>query len=196
MEEIRVMEKPDWVSWDDIHELLLAAHKKNIAKGMVMRFPQMTGSEVKKKVGDNGLCLVALDGHKVVGTTSVCLYEGKAWFGKNKTVAHCMLTGILPQYQGIGIQEEMNIIRNVYVTQKKADLLHADTAENNIIVRKKAKMSGFVEVAYMSCKGHYSVVFVKWLKDNPFPLWYCRMRFFLSKWYVKSRFKESGQKRF
>ena len=28
MEEIKIVEKPDWISWDDIHELLLQAHKR------------------------------------------------------------------------------------------------------------------------------------------------------------------------
>ena len=37
MDDIKVMPKPDWVSWDDIHELLMAAHKRNIEKGMTMK---------------------------------------------------------------------------------------------------------------------------------------------------------------
>ena len=39
MEEIKVMLKPEWVSWDDIHELLLAAHKKNIEKDLFGKVP-------------------------------------------------------------------------------------------------------------------------------------------------------------
>ena len=51
MEEIKIMEKPEWVSWDDIHQLLLAAHKKNIEKGIVMKYAQLPGEEIRKKIG-------------------------------------------------------------------------------------------------------------------------------------------------
>ena len=39
--DIKIMQKPDWVSWDDIHELLLEAHKKNIKNGIVLKNAQI-----------------------------------------------------------------------------------------------------------------------------------------------------------
>lgn len=75
MEEIKIVEKPDWVSWDDIHELLLQAHKKNYEKGIILGYTQMPGSKIKEKLGDEGQCWVAMDGDKIVGTTSVTYFK-------------------------------------------------------------------------------------------------------------------------
>ena len=118
MEEIKIMEKPEWVSWDDIHELLLAAHKKNIEKGIVMKYAQLPGEEIRKKIGDEGMCWVALCGDKLVGTHSVSFFVGKSWWNKGEKVAHGCFTGILQEYQGIGILEEMYKKFNEYIRNK------------------------------------------------------------------------------
>ena len=112
MVEIKVLSKPEWVSWDDIHELLIAAHKKNIEKGMSMRIPQMSPEELKTKLGEDGRCYVALANDKLVGTTSVRFYQGRSWYDKGQLVAHSMLSAILPKYQGIGITEDLNELRD------------------------------------------------------------------------------------
>ena len=65
------MLKPENITWDDIHNLLLIAHQKNVKKGMIMTVPQLSGEDFKKRLGNNGQCLVALDNNKLVGTTSM-----------------------------------------------------------------------------------------------------------------------------
>lgn len=44
MEEIIIQEKPDWVEWDDIHDILYNAHKENRDKGNLcgLQFLQVT----------------------------------------------------------------------------------------------------------------------------------------------------------
>ena len=196
MEEIKVMPKPDWVSWDDIHELLMAAHKRNIEQGMTMKIPQLSGSELEKKVGENGRCFVALAGEKLVGTTSVRFYKGKSWFDKNKLVAHSMLSAILPKYQGIGITEELNELRDAYIQEIGAKMIHADTAENNVIVLKNAQRNGFVNVAYHAYKSdHYSIIFVKWLEKCPFNKKYINRKFRLSRMITRMQYKLGGIER-
>lgn len=190
MEEIRVMQKPDGISWDDIHELLLAAHKKNVEKGMVMRIPHLSGEELEKKVGENGRCFVALADEKLVGTTSVSFYHGRSWYDKNKLVAHSMLSAILPKYQGIGITDDLNRLRDAYIREMGAEMIQADTAEDNIVVLKNAKRNGFVNVAYHAYKtDHYSIFFVKWLNGCPFSEKYINRRFKLSRFLVKTQYK-------
>lgn len=197
MDEIKVMEKPEWVSWDDIHELILAAHKKNIAKGMVMRTAMLPGAELKKIVGEKGKCFVAFSGNQLVGTTSVSVFYGKAWYNKTRLVAHSMLSAILPKFQGLGIQEDMNILRDEFITDIGAEVLQAETAEHNFTVRQKTKQNGYKEVAYgASSTDHYYVILVKWLKGKSFSDSYCKFRFHLSELYIKIRFKPGGIKRF
>ena len=122
MEEIKVMPKPDWVSWDDIHELLLKAHKKNIEQGIILGYPQMPGEKIKQKLGEEGCCWVALDGDKLVGTTSVTYFQGKSWWNRGKKVAHGCFTGILREYQGIGIIEELNAKKYEHIRSMGVDM--------------------------------------------------------------------------
>ena len=196
MEEIKVMEKPDWVTWDDIHKLLLTAHKKNIEKGMMMQVSHLSSEELEKRLGYKGRCFVALANDKLVGTTSVRFYEGESWYDRGLLVAHSKWSAILPKYQGIGITEELYQLRDTYIQEMGARMIHADTAENNLIVRKKAKMNGFVEVAYRAYKSdHYSVIFVKWLEKCPFDKKIIDRKFYISKMLTKAQYKIGGVER-
>jgi len=190
MEEIKVLVKPDSVSWEDIHELLMAAHKKNIAKGMAMKIPQLSGEELEKRLGDKGRCFVALAGDKLVGTTSVRFYKGRRWYDKDQYVAHSMLSAILPKYQGIGIADDLNALRDDYIREVGATMIQADTAEDNVIVLKNARRNGFKEVEYYSYKtNHYSIFFVKWLNGCPFSDKYINRRFNFSKRLTRLQYK-------
>ena len=198
MKEIKVMAKPEWISWDAIHELLLTAHKKNIEKGIVMDITRAEVSELENKLGDKGKCFVALCGDKLVGTTTITFLTGKKWFNKNKLVAYSRWSGILPKYQGLGIMEDLNELRDQHIIACGSDILEASTAENNKIVRINTRRNGFIDVAYStsSSSGHYSVVMVKWLKGCPYSKFYCKLRFLMSKYYIKMRYKPGGKKRF
>lgn len=190
MDEIKVMEKPDWISWDAIHELLFAAHKKNREKGITMTTALASGEELQKKLGDKGKCFVALCGDKLIGTTSVKFYIGHSWYDRGQLVAHRMLTGLLPKYQGLGIIEELDQMCKDYILEMKAKILHGDTAEDNKIVRINAKKGGCVEVGYYAPKSdHYSVHFVKWYEGCPFSEDYIRRKCRWSEKLTKLQYK-------
>ena len=196
MERIEVMQKPEQVTWEEIHNLLVDAHQKNIARNIVMKSTQLPAEELERRVGPDGRCFVALASGKLIGTTSVGFYRGRHWYDKGKLVAHSMFTALLPRYQGIGIREEMIQFMEEYAREAGAEMIQGDTPVENTIVRENAHRNGFVEVAYRPFPGHYSVIFVKWLGRNPFPMWYCRLRFLFSKYYTLIRFNIQGKKRF
>lgn len=184
------MIKPDWVSWDEIHELLLAAHKKNIEKGVVMNTTTMTGEEIKNYLGESGRCIVALCGNELVGTTSVKIAIGKSWFDKGKTVAKGTMSAILKHYQGLGLLEEMNELTNQYMKEKSVQIIEADTAEDNVMMRKILAKKGFKEVRFFPAKNqnHFSVYFVKWLEGCPFSDRFIQRKFNLSKVLTKIQY--------
>jgi len=190
MEEIKVMEKPDWVSWDDIHKLLLAAHKKNFEKGIVMKYALMPGEEIMEKLGDEGMCWVALCGDKLVGTTSVTFFQGKAWWNKGQKVAHGCFTGILKEFQGIGITEEFNKKYREYIIQKGVYITEGDTAESNHIMRRIVEKNGHKTVSfYAPSSNHYNVRFVKWINGCPFSDEYINRRFRIAKFLTRLQYK-------
>lgn len=197
MEEIKVMEKPDWVSWDDIHTVLESAHKVNQKLGFHMINANLTGDKIRRKVG-KGICVVALDGDKVVGTQSVALFDGDRWYSKGQTVAHYCLTGILKRYQGCGIKEMLDEVCDKFVCNIDPDIIQANTAESNIMVRDNVQKKGSIDLQCVTFRNtdYYSVFFARWRKKRPFPLWYCRFRYWLSVIYTKTRYKPGRIERF
>lgn len=191
MEEIKVMPKPDWVSWDDIHELLMAAHKRNIKKGMTMNTATMSGEDLKKHLGEEGRCFVAFCGDQLVGTTSVRISVGKQWYDRGKIISKGALSAILPKYQGMGILEEMNELRDAYIAEKGVQVMEGDTPEENMVVRKFVARNGFKEVRYFPAvhQNHFSVYFVKWLEECPFSDKYIQRKFNISKRLTKLQYK-------
>ena len=75
--EINIIEKPEWVSWDEIHEVLWKAHEKNRENGVFMSYPSLSGDEIKRRVENNGKMFIALDGQNVVGTVALIITKGK-----------------------------------------------------------------------------------------------------------------------
>ena len=66
MDNISIVEKPDWVSWEDIHNVVWKAHENNRLKGIIMSYPALSGDEIKDKIGKDGKLFTALDGDKGV----------------------------------------------------------------------------------------------------------------------------------
>ena len=190
MEDIKVMPKPDWVSYDDIHELLAAAHKKNYEKGIVLSYSLMTGDQIKEKLGNEGQCWVAMDGDKLVGTTSVTFFQGKNWWNKGKKVAHGCFTGILNQYQGIGILDDLNALKYEYTIAHGADMNQGDTAEDNHTMLRVLGKDGYKVVSYFAAKNnHYSVRIVKWLNGCPFSDKFINRRFKIARFLTRLQYK-------
>ena len=86
---IQIIEKPDWVSWDDIKQCLFEAHSVNRAKGINMDHYQWPTEKIKESLGENGFMLVALDGDKVVGTAGIGEKFGNKWYSKGRYAYMC-----------------------------------------------------------------------------------------------------------
>lgn len=190
MEDIKIIPKPEEISFDNIHELLVEAHQKNYKNGIVLRYSKMTGEQIKETLGDEGQCWVAMDGNKLVGTTSVTFFQGKDWWNKGKKVAHGCFTGILNQYQGIGILDDLNALKYEYTIAHGADMNQGDTAENNHTVLKVLGKDGYKVVSYFAAKNnHYSVRIVKWLNGCPFSDKYINRRFKIARFLTRLQYK-------
>ena len=190
MEDIRIIQKPDNVSYDDIHELLTLAHKKNYEKGMVLNYSRMSGEEIQKKLGKEGRTWVAMDGDKLVGTTSVTYFQGKSWWNHGKKVAHGCFTGILKEYQGIGLMEELNAKKYDYIRNMGVDMTEGDTAETNYTVLKVFGKDGYKMVSYYAPNpNHFSVRIAKWLNGCPYSDQYIERRYKIAKMLTHWQYK-------
>ena len=194
--EIKYMIKPEWVSWDDVQKCQAISHKKNIEKGLKMHCSELTGEELKQQLKD-GICFIALDGKKVVGTTSLIIQDVKK-LGIKKRLGYLCMEGILPEYQGTDVYFGLQEIRFKTIKDSNVDIVYFDTAENNTVVRKLSEKGGYKNIYYISFRStdYYSVTMAKWLKGKPIPDFILKPFFFLSEKYVKLRFKPHRIKRF
>lgn len=192
-QNIQVIEKPDWVSWDDIHDVLWEAHIPNREKGIIMRNPSLPGEEIKNKIGSNGLFYLAIDGKKVVGTLAIIIKTGKQWYSKGDYGYFCF-GAVLPEYNGMGIYQKLYQQTESAAKERGLRAIIGDTNEKNTRILKITKQDGYVLVGYKACKDHYNNVIAKWLDGCPYPSWYIKLRYFLSKTMIKIRFRIDTKK--
>ena len=192
------MEKPDYVSWDEIHDVLWAAHKENRDAGMHMKYPGLPGDQLEGLLGDKGRCFVALEGRKVVATGSYRVITCKRWYNKTKQkVVSLLLDGILPEYGGKGIYSKLYHFREEHLKGLGFNLIDMDTAEKNVGIQKVFLKNGFHLVDFEVYKSpHYSVVMAKWLKGCPYSKWECWWRFHWRKLRTKAIWKPGQVRRF
>ena len=185
---IQIEEKPEWVSWDEIHNVLWTAHSDNRDKGVVMRYPSLSGDEIRLKIEGNGKMLVAIEDNKVVGTAAIVKKAASFWCGKGN-FAYICFASVLPEYNGKGIYKALDLKREELARSMGLYRMLGDTHENNTHRLTIAKKAGYRFVDYKLYGDHYNVVMVKWLEGCPYSSLRCSAYFFLRKCYVKTRAK-------
>ena len=198
MEQIRVMEKPDWVSWDEIAECICLSQVTNKKKGFDMSFGHYTGEQLCNSV-KNGYTFVALnEDNKVIGTVSLTIkniyfrwYRGEAGY-------HCM-DAILPNYRGTDVFFDLQHIRKMKEKELGLKLLWATTHEKNNVVIKLSLKAGYKLMQFKVSEktDYYSVVLAKWLTDKcPYSDRTINFMFNLSRFVTKLLYKPGKKLRF
>ncbi len=197
MNDITITEKPDWISYDDIHELLYLAHAENREKrGFHVQTTEMTGEELEAHIGENGKCFVALDGEKLVGTASYRIIERNFWCAKGLVVDR-ILAGVHPDYRGKHISS--NLFHVIEETVKKQGLqyIESTTAEANHMIRRANEKDGFRYIDFrVPHSDHYNVVMLKWLNGCPYPKWRTDAYFIMKMVKKKIMYKPGKIRRF
>lgn len=182
--KISIVEKPDWVSWDEIHQVLWKAHADNRNNGVVMRYPSLSGEEICQKIEGNGKMLCAIADGKVVGTAAIIVKSSHLWCGKGN-YAYCCFASVLPEYNGKGIYKVLDLKREELALTLQLTRMLGDTHENNKHRLDIAKKAGYKFVDYKYYKNHYNVVMVKWLNGCPYTEFRCKIEFLKRKLQVK-----------
>ena len=190
---IEIVEKPEWVSWDDIHDVVWKAHENNRKKGVIMSYPSHKRKKIKEKVGKGGKMFIALDGDKLVGTLALIKRYGKKWYCSGDYGYLCF-GAVLSEYSGKGIYRSLYQLAETTAKQMGLEILTRNTNEHNARMLKITKKEGYHFVEYQACKDHYDIVRAKWLNGCPYSESYIKMRFYLSKLYKKVRFRMDSKK--
>ena len=189
-QNIQIIEKPEWVSWDDIHEVLVKSHSQNRANGINMKKPSLPGEKIAEEIGDEGKMFVALDGKRVVGTSAIVVKRKSYWCGRKKDRYACVyFASVLPDYNGQGIFKELDLRREKESLSMGIEKMLGDTHERNQHRLKIAKKAGYKFIDYKFCGDHYNVVMVKWLNGCPYSDLRCWYEFHKRKLIVKAKTK-------
>lgn len=181
--QIQILEKPDWVSWDEIHNIVIKAHENNRKNGVDVRNAHLQGQEIKRALGNEGKCFIALDTQngEVIGTCSVTFHNLDSRVAKGK-FAYDTFDAVLPNYTGHHIFSKLDSTRYAYIKEMGCDGIYMKIAEGNVLRRQIAEKEGFskVQIARAPYAPHNYIVYVKWLKEKPYPDYLIKLRFLLS----------------
>lgn len=191
--DVQIIEKPEWVSWNEIHDVLWNAHAKNREKGVIMAYPSLSGDEIRNKIGSSGKMFVAISGEKVVGTLALITRIGKRWYNSGKYGYMCF-GAVLPDYSGKGIYRSLYQLAESEAKNMELSVLTRDTNEKNARMLHISKQEGYHYVELKAYKDHFNIVRAKWLGKCPYPLWYIKFRFAISKFTTRIRYKMDPQK--
>ena len=178
---IRIIEKPEWISWEEIRQCLYTSHTHNREEGIRMIHSDLPAKGIQEKVGNGGIMWVVLDGRKLIGTAALLEREGNTWYAPGR-YAYLCFDGFLPEYNGKGIYKSISAIREEYARNKGLSVLVFNTHEKNKRIQAISSRNGFSYVRYLmsSNRDHFDVYMAKWLGERPFSESYCRFRFRLS----------------
>ena len=179
---IQILEKPDWVSWEDIHNVLWKAHEENRERGVFMRYPSLSGEEIREMIEGKGKMFVVMDGVIPVGTAAYLEKTESLWCGNGLYGYYCFAS-LLPSYRNKGIYPKLCEVREKELLDQGINRIIMDTHRDNIRELELAKKQGFIPIDYVERKNHFGVVLVKWLDGCPYPLLICKVRFLLGKYF-------------
>lgn len=176
--EITIIERPSFVSWEDISNVLKSAHAQNVKKGIIMLYPQLSPEQLKEKIESYGAKLfVALDGEKIVGTGAVAiLNKDYLWCGKGQ-YAYNFMDAVMPDYAGRGIYARIAAEQEKYAQENDVDRMLLDTHARNKRMIGLSKKKGYRPVYFRYINNHESIVMVKWLNMCPYSRIECALKF-------------------
>jgi hypothetical protein len=151
---------------------------------------------IKKNEGAH--CFVALNDAQVIGVASVRVKYNSRWWARG-LVAYYFCDGILPSYMGTDVFFELNKIRWEFVRKTGAKIHQFNTNEHNKVVININKRAGFKLFHFNPTEkgvNYYSVTMIKWDDGCPFPDWFVRLKFNLTRIVSKFLWKPGYRCRF
>ncbi len=172
MKEITVIQKPDYITYEEIQNLLSRAHTSNIKSGLIYRTAIQSSDELRNKIGSNGRCFIAVmkdenDEYILCGTITVCFIKINYWYYSGD-VALIKLFGVDPSYKGKDVGKHLLDRAIKCAKQNNMDVVLLDSAEQNEIVYYMCIKKGFQLVDYCryDSNNFITAVYAKFLNGS------------------------------
>jgi ribosomal protein S18 acetylase RimI-like enzyme len=186
--DIKIIDKPDYISWDEITELLHNSYQEREESGLHFAASKST-SEINAKKLEYGRCFVALDGDKIVGMIYLLTPPWPFSINKNgKKKWYCDNNGgvlnnlaVRSDYKGKGIGKKL--LNHSIKAAKDMQLISLilDTSCELKGLNKFYDNMGFKKVDFISWEttNYYSIVRKLFLSKR-IPRFYRIIRYYLS----------------
>ena len=194
MGEIQFMEKPEWISWEEVRECMRSSHQTNTKLGFEMLNSKRTVDDLKNKMKVVHL-FVAIDDKKLVGLAGAKLIKMNKWWTRNVVSYHCF-DAILPDYRGTDVYIGLKDIRDRFDKQNNVRIFQFNTAEHNKTIIRLTEKKGYKRVQFAPTgegANYYSITMVKWSDGCPHKDWFVVFMYKLSK-FVSKTFWTPGYK--
>lgn len=167
---IRIIPKPDYVSYSDIQECLSKAHAVNEKKGLIYATQNQTVNTLIEKLKDSITYVALTPENKVIATASVQFRKINYWY-HNGDIGLLKLLGVLPEYSGMKLALLlMLLIQHFEVKSRGIEVLVSDSAEENVPIRNLFLNNGFkiVDCCKYPTNSFISAVYAFWFHGCPF----------------------------
>lgn len=168
-DDIRIMSKPDYVSYSDIQDCLNKAHAVNERNGLIYATKNQTVEKLIEKLKDSVTYVALSSENKVIATASVQFRKINYWY-HNGDIALLKLVGVLPEYSGKKLALLLlQLLRTFEVQSRGIEVIVSDSAEENIAIRNLYLNNEFkiVDCCKYTSNNFISTVYAYWFHGCP-----------------------------
>ena len=196
-ERFDIIEKPEWVSAEEICNLIHRAHVVNFEKHLLYGSATITTDDIDKLLSV-AKCFVVVDamGKKLIGVGFVKPFQKKGTFFSGKACDFCR-TAIDLDYQGKGLYSCL-LKQGLNSLPKDVEYCTLSTAEENNAVCRSVEKFGFRRINYSahSNNNFYSVDYI-WCRNLSFlKRLVIKFQYLFSRIRTIALYKPGGIKRF
>lgn len=167
---IRIVKKPDYITYEQIQECLDKAHEVNAKKGLNYATQGQSVQKLIEKLKDAVTYVALTPDNEVVATASVQFRKINHWY-HNGDIGLLKLVGVLPEYSGFKLATLLLLLlRRFEVQARKVEVMVSDSAEANIAIRNLYLHNGFkiVDCCKYPENNFISVVYAYWFHGCPY----------------------------
>lgn len=166
---IRIVKRPDYITYEQIQECLDKAHEVNAKKGLNYATKGQSMEKLVEKLKDAVTYVALTPDNKVVATASVQFRKINHWY-HNGDIGLLKLIGVLPEYSGFKLATLLLFLLRLEVQSRYVEVMVSDSAEANLAIRNLYLHNGFkiVDCCKYPNNNFISVVYAYWFLGCPY----------------------------